>query len=333
VRSQPGYDSVSLRRAFGRPQACTDTDQPKVVQVTSECDILHAAYRCVVCPMADKRSFIAVPELPEVETIRQGLLQGLVGRQITGIRVRQAFLRERVEVETLQTYVVGSTVADIERRAKYLLARLRPEGILVFHLGMTGRLWLGKPVALDAPHDHLVFHLGPDLELRFHDIRRFGMCFYTTAKELPEHPRFRHLGPEPLSPDFSSVYLQERARGLWKPVKSFLMDASVVVGVGNIYASEALFQARVHPNREVGRLRRQHWEGLCSAVKEVLQAAIAAHGTSFSDYVDSEGRRGEFQNQLLVYGREGEPCTRDGRPIRRIVQAGRSTFYCVSCQR
>ena len=274
-----------------------------------------------------------MPELPEVETIRRGLLLRLVGRQITGIRVRQAVLREPVEVDILLTQVVGKTIAGIDRRAKYLLARLGPEGILVFHLGMTGRLWLGKPMAQDAPHDHLIFHLGPDLELRFHDIRRFGMCFYTTAKEVPEHPRFRHLGPEPLSADFSGAYLQERARGLWKPVKNFLMDASVVVGVGNIYASEALFLARVHPNREVGRLRKQHWERICDATKEVLQAAIEAHGTSFSDYVDSEGRRGEFQNQLLVYSREGEPCVRDGRPIKRMVQAGRSTFYCVRCQR
>jgi formamidopyrimidine-DNA glycosylase len=247
--------------------------------------------------------------------------------------VRQPYLREKVEVDRLQTAVVGRSVMDIERRAKYLLMQLRPEGILVFHLGMTGRLWLGKPIEQDAPHDHLIFSLGPDLELRFHDIRRFGMCFYTTAQELPQHPRFRHLGPEPLSSDFSSAYLWERARGLWKPVKNFLMDASVVVGVGNIYASEALFLARVHPNREVGRIRRPQWDRLSAAIKEVLQAAIDAHGTSFSDYVDSEGRRGDFQNQLHVYGREGKPCIRDGRPIRRVVQAGRSTFYCPTCQR
>ena len=274
-----------------------------------------------------------MPELPEVETIRRGLLRRLIGRQITGIRVRQAMLREPVAVDILLTQAVGKIIAGIDRRAKYLLVRFESEGILVLHLGMTGRLWLGKPMMEDALHDHLIFHLGSDLELRFHDIRRFGMCFYTTAKELPEHTRFRHLGPEPLSTDFSSAYLQARARSLRKPVKNFLMDASVVVGVGNIYASEALFAARVHPNREVGRLRTQHWERICSAVKEVLQAAIEAHGTSFSNYVDSEGRRGEFQNQLLVYAREGEPCMRDGRPLRRIIQAGRSTFYCTRCQR
>ena len=132
-----------------------------------------------------------MPELPEVETIRRGLLLRLVGHEIIGVRVRQPYLREKVEVDTLQTYVVGRTIADIERRAKYLLMQLRPEGILVFHLGMTGRLWLGKPIEEDALHDHLIFRLGLDLELRFHDTRRFGMCFYTSAKDLPEHPRFR----------------------------------------------------------------------------------------------------------------------------------------------
>jgi formamidopyrimidine-DNA glycosylase len=274
-----------------------------------------------------------VPELPEVETIRRGLLQRLVGHPITAVRVRQAYLREKVEVDTLQMHVVGTTIEGIDRRAKYLIMRLCPQGILVFHLGMTGRLWLGKPVAQDALHDHLIFDLGPTLELRFHDTRRFGMCFYTTAKALPEHARFRHLGPEPLSPEFSSAYLRTRASGLRKPLKNFLMDASVVVGVGNIYASEAPFLARVHPKREVGRLRPREWDRLVDAIKEVLQAAIDAHGTSFSDYVDSDGRRGEFQNQLLVYGREGEPCIRDGQPIKRLVLAGRSTFYCPNCQR
>jgi formamidopyrimidine-DNA glycosylase len=274
-----------------------------------------------------------VPELPEVETIRQGLIQVLISQQITDLRIRQPQLRELVDVVALQERAVGCTIEAIDRRAKYLLLHLRPAGVLVFHLGMTGRLWVGLPKQQDAPHDHLIFHLGPHLELRFHDTRRFGMCFLTTAEELLTHPRLRHLGPEPLSAVFCSDYLAERAQGLWKPVKNFLMDASVVVGVGNIYASESLFLARVRPTREVGRLRRQHWERICGAVKQVLADAIAAHGTSFSDYVDSEGRRGDFQNRLLVYGREGKPCVRDGQAIQRIVQAGRSTFYCARCQR
>jgi formamidopyrimidine-DNA glycosylase len=274
-----------------------------------------------------------VPELPEVETIRVGLMPRVIGRQFSDVRVRQPLLREPVDVATLQAQVVGRTITGIDRRAKYLLFRLHPAGVLVFHLGMTGRLWVGKPQPQDAPHDHLIFQLGDDLELRFHDTRRFGLCFYATARALSRHPRLCHLGPEPLSSAFSGAYLEQRAHGLWKPVKNFLMDASVVVGVGNIYASESLYLAKVHPMRQVGALKPRHWERLCAAVKEVLQAAIEAHGTSFSDYVDSEGRRGEFQNKLLVYGREGEPCGRDGLPIRRIVQAGRSTFYCPRCQR
>ena len=201
------------------------------------------------------------------------------------------------------------------------------------HLGMSGGFEVAREGAPLDPHDHVVFHMSAGAIVTFNDPRRFGLMTLLTRDALQTHPVLSALGPEPLSTDFSSAYLQARARSLWKPVKNFLMDASVVVGVGNIYASEALFSARVHPNREVGRLRKQQWERICRATQEVLQAAIEAHGTSFSNYVDSAGRRGEFQNQLLVYGREGEPCTRDGLPIRRMVQAGRSTFYCARCQR
>ncbi|MCZ6875849.1 MAG: bifunctional DNA-formamidopyrimidine glycosylase/DNA-(apurinic or apyrimidinic site) lyase [bacterium] len=274
-----------------------------------------------------------MPELPEVETIRRGLAPQIVGRQITAVRVRQPQLRERVDVKALQEQVVGCTIDTVDRRAKYILVRLQPALVLVLHLGMTGRLRVGQPAAVDATHDHLIFQLGPDLELRFNDPRRFGMCFLTPAATLSEHPRFRHLGPEPLSDDFSEAYLQGRARGRRVPVKNFLMDASIVVGVGNIYASESLFLARIRPTREVGRLRRLHWQRIYTAVQHVLREAIEHHGTTFSDYVDSEGRRGEFQNRLLVYGREGETCCRDGRRIRRMVQAGRSSFYCPGCQR
>jgi formamidopyrimidine-DNA glycosylase len=274
-----------------------------------------------------------MPELPEVETIRRGLALQLTGRQITGVRVRQRQLRYPVDVEALQEQAIGCTIAGVDRRAKYLLVRLTPGRIMVLHLGMTGRLRVGPPVLQDAPHDHLIFQLGVDLELRFHDTRRFGMCFLTTEGELLTHPRLRSLGLEPLSAEFTGAYLQERARRLRKPVKNFLMDATVVVGVGNIYASESLYLARVRPTRETGSLRGLHWERICTAVQRVLQEAIEHHGTTFSDYVDSEGRQGQFQNQLWVYGREGLQCRRDGRRIKRIVQAGRSSYYCPWCQR
>lgn len=274
-----------------------------------------------------------MPELPEVETIRRGLAMQLVGRQITEISVRQPRLRECIDTNALQTQAVGCTIDAIDRRAKYILVHLRPDLVLVLHLGMSGRLRVGPPAVEDATHDHVIFRLGPDLELRFNDPRRFGMCFLTPAVTLSEHPRFRHLGPEPLSDDFTVAYLQTRAGRRRAPVKNFLMDAAIVVGIGNIYASESLFLARIRPTREVGRLRRLHWQRIHAAVLHVLREAIEHHGTTLSDYVDSDGRQGGFQNRLLVYGREGERCCRDGRRIRRLVQAGRSSFYCPGCQR
>jgi formamidopyrimidine-DNA glycosylase len=274
-----------------------------------------------------------MPELPEVETIRRGLAAQLTGQSITGVRVRQPRLRHQVDIKALEEQAVDRMIMSGDRRAKYLLIRLHPDRVLVFHLGMTGRLGVGPPATEDARHDHLIFQLGPDLELRYHDPRRFGMCFLATADDLPQHPRFDHLGPEPLSPDFSSAYLRERARGSRRPVKNFLMDANIVVGIGNIYASESLYLARVRPTREAGRLRPLHWERIYTAVQHILQAAIDHRGTTLSDYVDSAGRRGEFQNQLLVYGREGHPCQQGHPRIRRIVQAGRSSYYCPGCQR
>ena len=167
---------------------------------------------------------------------------------------------------------------------------------------------MGTPTDEDAKHDHLIFQMGPDLEMRFHDPRRFGMCLPAMVADLPNHPRLRGLGEEPLSEAFTCDYLQAQAKRSRKPVKNFLMDAAVVVGVGNIYASESLYLAKLRPTRPVDRLRPVHWARLHGSVRQVLQAAIDKHGTSLSDYVDSNGERGEFQNELLVYGREGEPC-------------------------
>lgn len=288
-----------------------------------------------------------MPELPEVETIRRGLSQQVVGRTISAVRVRQKKLRHVVDARVLREHAAGRTISHVERRAKYLLIHLQPDRVLLFHLGMSGRLRVGAPTGEDAKHDHLIFQLEPDpeskpaldsvrgqaLEMRFHDPRRFGMCLPARVADLPNHPCLRGLGAEPLSETFTSDYLRAQAKRSRKPVKNFLMDAAVVVGVGNIYASESLYLARLRPTRPVDRLRPAHWTRLHDSIRQVLQAAIDNHGTSFSDYVDSNGARGEFQNELLVYGREGELCARDGRRIKRIVQAGRSSFYCPWCQR
>jgi formamidopyrimidine-DNA glycosylase len=282
-----------------------------------------------------------MPELPEVETIRRGLSRQLVGRTISAVRVRQNQLRHVVDAEALRSHAVGRAVSRVDRRAKYLLIHLEPDRVLLFHLGMSGRLWVGAPTGQDAKHDHLIFEMEPNpaapsgtaLEMRFHDPRRFGLCLPAIASELPGHPCLRGLGLEPFSEAFTSEYLRAQARRSRKPVKNFLMDATVVVGVGNIYASESLHLARLRPTRPVDRMRPVHWARLHDSVRRVLQAAIDNHGTSLSDYVDSNGERGDFQNELLVYGREGEPCARDGHRIKRIVQAGRSSFYCPWCQR
>ena len=282
-----------------------------------------------------------MPELPEVETIRRGLSRQLVGRTIGAVRVRQNKLRQVVDAEDLRRHAVGRAVSRVERRAKYLLIHLQPDRVLLFHLGMSGRLRVGAPAGEDAKHDHLIFEIEADpaapagtaLEMRFHDPRRFGMCLPATVSELPGHPCLRGLGLEPLSEAFTSEYLRVKARRSRKPVKNFLMDAAVVVGVGNIYASESLHMARLRPTRPVDRMRPAHWARLHDSVRQVLEAAIDNHGTSLSDYVDSHGEQGDFQNELLVYRREGKPCARDGHRIKRIVQAGRSSFYCPWCQR
>ena len=197
-----------------------------------------------------------MPELPEVETIRRGLSRQLMGRTISAVRVRQSRLRHVVDAEALRRHAVGRAISGVERRAKYLLIHLQPDRVLLFHLGMSGRLRVGAPAAQDAKHDHLIFEMEPDpaalsgtaLEMRFHDPRRFGMCLPATAGELPRHPCLRGLGQEPLSETFTSEYLRAQARRSRKPVKNFLMDAAVVVGVGNIYASESLHMARLRPD-------------------------------------------------------------------------------------
>ncbi|MBI3091348.1 MAG: bifunctional DNA-formamidopyrimidine glycosylase/DNA-(apurinic or apyrimidinic site) lyase [Candidatus Tectomicrobia bacterium] len=273
-----------------------------------------------------------MPELPEVETIRRSLLPHLVGQQFRGVTVRQASLREPVDAAALQRLVTGQRIIGLSRRAKYLLVHLASGHLLAFHLGMTGRLLIASSNRAIEPHDHLIFHLEHGRELRFHDVRRFGRCFVIAAAELASHPRFRRLGIDPLEPECSADYLRARARSVRKPVKNLLMDGTVLSGVGNIYANEALHLAAINPRTPAGRLGRARWERLRTALRRVLEEALCQGGTTFSDFVDGEGRRGYFALALRVYGRQGQPCPRCGRPIRRFVQAGRSTFYCPSCQ-
>lgn len=288
-----------------------------------------------------------MPELPEVEVVRCSLAPRLVGRRFESVEVRSPGLREPLDRAALEG-LAGRRILALRRRAKYLLIDVEEGRTLVLHLGMSGRLTLapaGEPPAL---HEHLAFRLdrldlpehldawregGEGWRLRLVDPRRFGLAFVLPTAVLEGDRHFAHLGVEPLSEDFSGAALRRAARGRRGPVKSFLMDARVVVGVGNIYASEALYRAGIHPNRSVARVAAARWCRLAEAVVAVLRQAIAEGGTTLNDFVDGEGRGGYFQVSLSVYGREGEPCPRCATPIRRAVHAGRGTFYCPRCQR
>jgi formamidopyrimidine-DNA glycosylase len=274
-----------------------------------------------------------MPELPEVETVRRSLLTKLPGRTVTEIQVREARLRVPVDEENLHELIAGRRVSDLSRRAKYLIIHFDSGSDLIIHLGMSGQL-LVVPAGLPFDkHDHVIMSLDDGLELRFRDPRRFGMVVALGESQLNDYAPLKQLGPEPLAADCKADYLFERSRGSKQPVKNFLMDQRVIVGVGNIYASESLFQAGVHPLRPAGRISRARWQRLMEAIKRVLRDAIRQGGTTLSDFRDSDGNAGYFQVALRVYGRKGEPCLTCQTMIRAQVVAGRSTFFCPKCQR
>jgi formamidopyrimidine-DNA glycosylase len=275
-----------------------------------------------------------VPELPEVETIRRGL-QRLEGAILSDVEVRERRFRMPIDDAALHR-LLGRRLRRLDRRAKYLTLDFEGGGGLIVHLGMSGRLFM---VPVDTPlaaHDHVSWWFerdGETVELRLRDPRRFGLVASVEAGEAGDHPLFDGLGPEPLGDDFSSAYVIGATRGSRRAVKNTLMDAHFVVGVGNIYASEALWTAGINPRIRSGRIAAARWGRLRDAVVEVLQRAVDAGGTTLNDFRSATGDPGYFQIQLAVYAREGQQCHRCGGVIRRIVQTGRSTFYCPSCQR
>jgi formamidopyrimidine-DNA glycosylase len=273
-----------------------------------------------------------VPELPEIEVLRRSLEPHLPGDRIERVVVRNRSLREPVESRALAK-LAGRTMLGLRRRAKYLLVDLEGDRTLAVHLGMSGRLTLVAGAAPEEPHEHVAFYLRSGRRLRLRDPRRFGLVFAAATADLASDRHFAHLGAEPLDDGFDGALLAGAARGRRGPVKNFLMDARVVVGLGNIYATETLHRAGVHPLRSVARLSAQRWERLAGAAVAVLSQAIEQGGTTLNDFADGEGNSGYFQVSLGVYGRAGEPCPVCGRTIRRVVQAGRSTYYCPECQR
>ena len=277
-----------------------------------------------------------MPELPEVETVRRGLALRMEGRRIARLDVNRPDLRIPLP-PGLKERVEGRKVARLGRRAKYILLHLEDGGVVIAHLGMSGRMVLSAPGAGDThdPHDHVVFTLEDGTELRFNDARRFGMLDYTSEDALEQHKFFVHLGPEPLGNAFDGPTLAAKLAGRASPIKAALLDQRVVAGLGNIYVSESLYYAGLSPRRLAGTVVGPRAERLARSIRDVLERAIAAGGSSLRDYVQADGELGYFQHHWAVYGKEGERCPdcdcRDG--IRRIVQSGRSTFYCGKRQR
>lgn len=277
-----------------------------------------------------------MPELPEIEVLRRSLTPRLLGRTIMDVEVANPALREPIDETLLRAAVRGRRVTGLGRRAKYLLIDLEGDSSLVIHLGMSGRLTLAPDDEPREKHEHVAFGLEGGGRLRFRDPRRFGLVLALPTAGLLADRHFAKLGPEPLvggGGGLTGEVLATAAGRRRGPVKTFLMDGSVVVGVGNIYACEALHRAGIHPRRSVARIARRRWDILAREVRGTLADAITQGGTTLNDFVDGEGNSGYFQVALAVYDRAGEPCRRCGKNIRRIVQAGRGTFYCVGCQR
>ncbi|HVC56586.1 MAG TPA: bifunctional DNA-formamidopyrimidine glycosylase/DNA-(apurinic or apyrimidinic site) lyase [Stellaceae bacterium] len=275
-----------------------------------------------------------MPELPEVETVRRGLALRMSGRRIVHAELRRPDLR-RPFPPLLAERLAGARIGALRRRGKYLLVELDEEGLLLLHLGMSGRITTGTADTPTLPHDHVVLTLDDGTVVRFNDPRRFGLMDYLPRSAVAVHPLLAGLGPEPLEPGFDGGYLERVLAGRMTPIKSALLDQRIVAGLGNIYVCEALFRARLSPRRLAATVGGARAARLAAAVREVLDEAIAAGGSSLRDYVQANGELGYFQHRWAVYGREGTPCPgcTCAEGVRRITQAGRSTFFCAKRQR
>ncbi len=271
-----------------------------------------------------------MPELPEVETTRRGIEPHVAQAKVAGVVIRQPLLRWPVPLE-IAGILPGQTLLRVGRRGKYLLLSF-PNGTLIIHLGMSGSLRILKRETAAQKHDHfdLTFENGSILRLR--DPRRFGAILWTTAP-LSDHKLLQHLGPEPLDGEFNGAYLHAIGQRRRLAIKQLIMDSRIVVGVGNIYANEALFLAGIHPARPANRIALPRYARLASMIIEVLRQAIAQGGTTLRDFQQEDGRPGYFSQSLQVYGRTDQACLRCGTPIKQKTMGQRSSFYCPKCQR
>ncbi|WP_283788712.1 bifunctional DNA-formamidopyrimidine glycosylase/DNA-(apurinic or apyrimidinic site) lyase [Bermanella sp. WJH001] len=276
-----------------------------------------------------------MPELPEVETTCRGIAPHIEGKAIAKLVVRQPQLRWPIP-DDLAKLVKGQTILAVRRRAKYILldiGKSKIKGTIIIHLGMSGSLRVVKGQAPEPQkHEHFDLVFSNDLLLRFTDPRRFGACLWQDV-DSNDNKWLDHLGPEPLSDEFNGEYLFNKSRKRTSAVKTFIMDQKIVVGVGNIYASESLFLSGISPTKAAGKISKAKYEVFAEQIKQVLTKAIAQGGTTLKDFVGSDGKPGYFAQQLHVYGRKDEPCSQCEAPIKQITQGQRSTFYCTNCQK
>ncbi|TVS04687.1 MAG: bifunctional DNA-formamidopyrimidine glycosylase/DNA-(apurinic or apyrimidinic site) lyase [Rhodobacteraceae bacterium] len=287
-----------------------------------------------------------MPELPEVETVCQGLLPAMEGVRIARAELRRGDLRWPFAPD-MAARLTGARVVQLRRRSKYLLADLDRGESLIVHLGMSGRMVISGLAAPHVPgqfrfehpalekHDHVIFHMENGARVTFNDPRRFGAMDLCATEALEVHPLLAGIGPEPLGNEFHAAYLASRLKGRRTAIKAALLDQRIVAGLGNIYVSEALFRSRISPRRAAGRIAAARIETLTQAIRDTLTDAIEAGGSSLRDYRQANGELGYFQHSFRVYGREGALCVTPGCPgeVRRIVQSARSSFYCPRCQR
>ena len=271
-----------------------------------------------------------MPELPEVETTLRGIEPFVLKQKIVAVTIRHYGLRWPIQPD-IATVLTGQTVKTALRRGKYLLLGTE-NGTLIIHLGMSGSIRILTTETTPKKHDHVDVTFANGATLRFTDPRRFGAFLWTSAS-IETHALLKHLGPEPLSDNFTGEYLWKHARKRKVPIKSFIMDSKVVVGVGNIYANEALFDVGITPKKAAGKITLPHYVALASAIKKILQAAIKQGGTTLKDFVSSDGTKGYFKVHLQVYGRGGEPCVVCKTTLKEIRLGQRSTVYCPRCQK
>lgn len=274
-----------------------------------------------------------MPELPEVETVKRGLEKQIQGKRIKNVIVGDKKLRVEYPKD-IARIIQNQKISSLDRRSKYLLINLESENILVIHLGMSGKILFKDPqLKKFGKHDHFIVNFTDDSQIIFNDPRRFGLVTLIEKKKMNEHKLFKDLGLEPLTKGFNGKYLKEIFANKAQPIKLAIMDATNLVGVGNIYASEALFRTKIDPKKGAGKIKLDKLEELSENIKIVLSEAIKSGGSTLRDYVRSDGDVGYFQHSFKVYGREKEPCVSCRTSIKRIVQQGRSTFFCPQCQK